>query len=50
MEDTENSDIKTTEDSSPVENQLSDEELEKAVGGEMACWPVGGGYSLCKEV
>lgn len=48
MEDTKNSDIKITEDSSPVENQLSDEELEEANGG-MSCIPLGGGVNLCRE-
>lgn len=50
MEDTKISDIKPTENINPVENQLSNEELQEVNGGEMACVPVGGGYSLCKEV
>jgi hypothetical protein len=48
MEDTKDSDIKPTEDSSLVENQLSDEELEEANGG-MVCSPIGGGWYICKE-
>lgn len=48
MKDTQNSDIKSTENSDSGENQLSDKELEEANGG-MSCSPIGGGWYICKE-